>query len=995
MKFYDFIAGEGWKCIITDRVRNANKQIRLYNQTGKYACLVKVTTLKDVAKELVNAYAGMCEDGKIYEFLTGEQCAMILTSILHEDKEKYLFLDKQSKSFSTSMEMNRFLSMIRMNHATNEFQASTDAKIVQIRELIREYEDYLQKNNLLDDALLYQKAIAVWDERNAEELIRLLPWLKGIRVGVPEDYQRTILEEGFLRKITSAAGIQVQELELVEGRKEYGKKFFEAYGMANEVHYVTKQIMENQMAFGDVMIVYASPKYENLLRAELEDKGIRYGFSKGMDASSLDYIEMLVSLLDFAEGDFTYEDLLEVIQNPSMNLPKAGKQFRDVLRKGIGWSKERYLSYFEDVHAEPDNDFAAEEKTEFAQYILFLENLINVFDDDCDCLGLYCRLMEFAKHYCKKRYNGLYFDYAALDDLKDVLRFAPTGLAMAEKIGICKEQLLRLRYKSGPSTDAVDILPYGGRDIFDRKHLFVLGLSAENVSSPLRESSIFTDAELKTYIEGFYPLAMERNKDKRRRFEQSLNTFQGNDAYFGYSSYDVDTLLEGTASLLYKELSQNAAEGIETSAETYPVEDSNVTFDKETFVKLWKEKMEKISKQEKAKKESSEEGKLSLGSKSGETADSDEEVAGSDEDEMQENPDLEETKAGDDEDQGDEQEEVQQGNTEQDAQTDQQNADPLKGYWRMSSSSLQDLLKCPLQFYYHVIEKAPKLEFISKDAAVWLDAAQRGNLVHFTLEKYINDNFSQTALNENALKMVYDGFIQEAEKWAPCPSKQVHDEIMQECYDACKGYLANMYNDLQKNGLKVIGCEIPFDEYVYPSKSFKIYFNGSVDRMDGKIDDNGVLQLRIVDYKTGKMENKLKEIKNECQIQHHIYALAMLEYVKQHHDELVRLFGGKEFKDAKIWSVEYHFPLDFDANGNANVLSAMEFLKEEKTDANGNIVKVERLLLPPTVERKVENTLGIFQKGNKAGMIMEAERLALAGADCTYCSYCGICRAKI
>jgi CRISPR/Cas system-associated exonuclease Cas4 (RecB family) len=177
---------------------------------------------------------------------------------------------------------------------------------------------------------------------------------------------------------------------------------------------------------------------------------------------------------------------------------------------------------------------------------------------------------------------------------------------------------------------------------------------------------------------------------------------------------------------------------------------------------------------------------------------------------------------------------------------------------------------------------------------------------------------------------------------------------------------------------RILGLEIPFDQLLYSVKDplgekndIQIGFKGSIDRLDAYLEKDGILWLRVIDYKTGKPSTKKTEIIADEQIQHVVYALAAEKYAKEHKQELEDLFGGT-IRDIALESAKYVFP-----------------------HKGGD----ERFLDVDTV-KKISNRCGkVFEMPQAVTQLLwnvfAEKNYSKKNPDCTYCTYKRQCLKKI
>ena len=299
----------------------------------------------------------------------------------------------------------------------------------------------------------------------------------------------------------------------------------------------------------------------------------------------------------------------------------------------------------------------------------------------------------------------------------------------------------------------------------------------------------------------------------------------------------------------------------------------------------------------------------------------------------------------------------------------------------------------------------PKVEYLKREPNQWLPPVQRGNLFHHVLDHYIEEVFAKNAaasFDEDTLKKIFEKEMEEMKSIQPCPSQAIFEAEKEENWECICRYIQGLHAELQTSDKekKIIGGEVEFrnvpysggaiypDEHGNPTKDrrYELCFVGSADLVKGYV-ESGVLYLEIIDYKTGSMKKKKKEVDNGSQVQHYVYAICMKQWVKEHLKELKELFG-QEISDCKIASMDYVFPFE---EGDAKI-PVSETVTEDD------------LKLPVMADGTLQLTVGELQHGQLASALTfmdgyAGERIqeALNQKEdfCEYCSYQNVCRKKI
>jgi len=177
-----------------------------------------------------------------------------------------------------------------------------------------------------------------------------------------------------------------------------------------------------------------------------------------------------------------------------------------------------------------------------------------------------------------------------------------------------------------------------------------------------------------------------------------------------------------------------------------------------------------------------------------------------------------------------------------------------------SPSSLTNYIRNPIDFYYDKILGIKELDNVEETVA----ANTLGTVVHNTLEDFYHP-FVGEFLNVDIIKKMKTNVTETVTIYFKKAYKQGNITKGKNLiiFEIAKRYVTNILNleieELkQGNSIKIIAIEANNKVKInIPELDFPIYLTGEVDRVD---EYNGV--LRIIDYKTGKVDQTKVEIKN-------------------------------------------------------------------------------------------------------------------------------------
>ncbi len=1009
MKFTEWIACPGRKIIVTDRIKNGNRLIRKYNREKNADVLgASCMTLQQIAQELLFALRAFSGEEGAAEIAEPDTGVYILEELLRE--KKYSFIPEESLCIRTSEVVMQSLNQIRMNDVTACYTDSEAFKITDIKDMIVAFEDRLRRRQLLDYPLLLQEVLARLEE--AEEIGLYLPWLRNCRIGILEDVELTSLEDKFLNRLMVLAGTKPQRLTYFTEKEEASAvkyHFFKAYGIVNEIRYVIEKIVEKSIPYGEVNLFYTSPIYENFIRSAFESRGIPYQFLTGENVSGSNIVRFMLAVLDWAEEDFLYERLHVVVENPLITFagiqPSKQEQeealgstallkpltcYNRFLRKGIGWSRKRYKECIQRVRQN-------EEENEKYQYFLtFLEELTDVFDGESDCGSLYEKLLEVTLKYTSGKSPERKYIKPLLDSQKAVFAQAVTDAP----IPMIRERLRKLSGKKESDNGKVSILRIQNLEVLERSYHFVIGLSAKQFVADTTESPVLSDEELQKYLSGKVLLAAEAGSRMRENLRRTFETLEKGNIVLGYSVFDTIELKESAPSVFYSDYWERFGCGSRMDSCGYEIAGSGVK-----VTALLPESI--IPGEDAVQEEDAVEGE--------DPAQEEDAVQG--EDSAQE----EDAVQGEDPVQGEDAVEGEDPAQEEDVLQKEEQPEVA---WPMSSSALQTLLECPLRYYYHYVHKLPGREFLEKQEHRWLSPADKGNLFHHTMEQYCKrmlmsgDAYTEECFtprpDEAVFREIYEKVVEELLQEVPYTSYTVFleekEEERENIWQYLQDFQAELYQEHRNGtGWRVLGCELDFADVKYrvknpdgSGKDLEVCFSGSIDRVDGYVDEENILNLRIVDYKTGSMKKKKSEVDENRQIQHLVYAMAALDYEENHPEEIKQILAletdasetdAVQIEAVTISSAQYVFPHEKKED---RILDVSKQVEDALLD--------EGYRLPHQVNTVLWNTMGELLCGEEASAqtymteyVKKKEEEEKDGVlpGCKYCSYIRQCRRKL
>lgn len=172
-----------------------------------------------------------------------------------------------------------------------------------------------------------------------------------------------------------------------------------------------------------------------------------------------------------------------------------------------------------------------------------------------------------------------------------------------------------------------------------------------------------------------------------------------------------------------------------------------------------------------------------------------------------------------------------------------------------SQTALALYLKCPVQFYLQYIEELAEQE--TKEEI--LDSGRFGNILHKAIELLYTDLIGQE-LTVPMLKEKHhqvEAMLQEAFR----KEEMSYDELSGEnllAYDVILEAIHSLIQldiqSLETTPFKMLDLEGSFERTLYSERFGELRFKGKIDRLDEVYTSDGEVLLRVLDYKSGKIE---------------------------------------------------------------------------------------------------------------------------------------------
>lgn len=665
---------------------------------------------------------------------------------------------------------------------------------------------------------------------------------------------------------------------------------FQAYGMTNEVKEVLRRVLGEGVPLDNVTVGYTSSDYIPVFYTLAKRTGLGLTVEEGIPGTFTSPGRVLSGLIDWIRSNYSAGILKDLLLSGDVRLPSEDGvglnplvAARIVRGSGIGWGRERYVllenlaeSLKERAELEVDDEEGAARRERLlrqsgqaGQLFKFVEQILNqipvpdgdgkiAYRDFTNSLSVILVNITNIKEQ---------LDAAALKGLATSLNQA--GQLVSFKLDIDKalervEDLLEdFRIgASGPKPGHIHLTGYANLIWSNRPYTFIIGLDANTFPGSGRQDPVLLDDERLSIHPGL-PLGTNRPGENQYYMALALASRRGK-VVLSFSSYDVvenravypSSVLLQVHRLLQRDNSLDYSHLINSLGRIagYCPQDGKPALDE---LEWWV-------------------GKALAGAGPGD-------VLATVRD-CYKNIDLglaalEARQSGEP--------------TEYDGVIDVSGAslDPRNNTELvLSSSRIEELAGCPFAYFMRNVLRILPPDDIEYDLGRWLDALERGALLHklfCNFMRKVTSNGERSSLHKHKTMMMEmaDELVEDYRKRIPPPSEVVFDREVADIYRCCELFLTGEEAEqdstpayfevpfgLGPDAVAEAGCGLADPVVIELADGSVFLLQGKIDRID-RIRD-GVYS--VWDYKTGGAYgyDDNRYLRRGRQVQHALYAVA-------------------------------------------------------------------------------------------------------------------------
>jgi len=669
--------------------------------------------------------------------------------------------------------------------------------------------------------------------------------------------------------------------------KDKTLRMFQALGFTNECREVLRRIIKEKIPFDQVEIIHPpGSSYPSIFYVLAEKSGLPFSPAEGLPISFTIPGKVYSAVIDWMEASYPCASFCALVENEYLRFPEGDGEtaFSPMLvsrllkEAKIGWGKDRYVQRLEALYvqkkqkartAEDSGDKeAAARHMKSSRAVLsvrdwirsFLEPFPSLNEEEIDLADLTAGISAFLKKFCRVK-DGI--DGEALgritSRLDEVSSFKNRTVPISEAMEWMKSMGGGQRVgASGMTPGHILLSPFSAGGYSGRPYTFIVGLDQVTVPGSRLPDPILLDEERKK-ISTELALTSDRLRENRFSMNALLSSLRGQ-AVLSFSAYDVmenrqsfpssfllqaHRLLEGDDSLDYSSLIASFKDSsgfIPASSEEWDEADwwlGNIA-DGERFkdaLKSVKTIFPYIAQGDYAR--DMRKG-LDLCTYDGLIAASTEAL----------HPCL--------------------------------NQDLV-----LSASRIETLASCPYRYFFRYVLRIKPPDEVVLDKAQWLDAMQRGSLLHdifCVFMRGIRDRREEIEPDKHraVIRSEAEHIIAQYREENPPPSEPIFEREKQEIFATLDIFLRAEARREEKvepllfeanfgfEGEEGEGITDSVSIELKPGVSFR--FHGRIDRVDRTRKGD----IRVIDYKTGSYApyEKIKSFGRGQYLQHALYAEA-------------------------------------------------------------------------------------------------------------------------
>ncbi|WP_141336167.1 PD-(D/E)XK nuclease family protein [Paenibacillus sp. tmac-D7] len=663
---------------------------------------------------------------------------------------------------------------------------------------------------------------------------------------------------------------------------------FRATGSLAEVREGFRRILSDPAALDRMEIIVSDYEhYAPIIHSHAEALGVEYTLSNGLPLIFCAAGKAAVGILDWIAEGFPVNRLAEMLRHGYISLSDERWSRADWVRllekSGIGWGKARYLAMLR-----PER-LSEEDREQGSALFTYVKDWFDRLPEgnEWNPLLLLGWVSDFIQKYAPARSLDDANVGAALKEMtKRYSASSSEPMQMDLVVQYVKEMLavIRIRVTAAPKPGAIHISSLQNGGWSGRERTWIVGMDERTWSVSAVQDPVLLDQERITLSKHLEP-THEHARNVRNERESRLSQIRG-EIWLSYSSYDTgEQKSQGPAFEMLQVLRlQSEDSSLDFGAlehslgEPYSVMDImhaaelSAPFD---GIDAWTRLLQGPSgKRKDGWKANLQTYPALAAGYQAQTFRLDEKLSAYD------------------------------GWLEIDPSTISNDSEEVQRRDTISVSQLERYASCGLQYYFYYVLKLRPKEIVEFDRTRWLQASERGSLLHDVFRRYLEDATDKGTKpvmhDRGRLVEIMETVIRENALSIPAPNMHV---FAKECEEIRRDVEIFYFNEVGKMNQP---CFFELELTTHDGEPMEIHLSGGIRfKLKGfvdRVDRIGPHEYRIIDYKTGSTSKyKASEyFSGGTQLQHALYSIAVEQWLRE---------TGMD-PEAKVTEAEYYFPTE-------------------------------------------------------------------------------------
>lgn len=859
------------KILIVPKLSIGNQLIQHCNNQGYNFFNLRVETISSLANKMVKDIMFSKNISLINTFIA-QFITMICLQDLINDK-KLMYFNKQEVTPGVINAMYSSISELRLagysskNLETTKFVNSDKGN--DLLKLLLSYEKRLEEMNLIDEAAVLKLACDIKSNNLTKYIFAYNKKLSYLE----NKFMKHAMTYNLYHDVN--ADFDVENI-----------KISKAYGESNECNGVIRKIKNNSSKFDENTIFYTVKEpYTQYFYNISQKLNIPMTFGSGINIKNTLPGKLYFCILNWMNDNYSVIKINQIISDGSLyisddNTPSKKDIVKVLRNSNIGWSRVRYvkklqdsLKIIEDKIITTENQFDLDKLKRQQMKITWIKDFIIEFlevlpikdkNNNINFIELAIGLRKIIDKYSNvKSILDKEAKTKILEILNCISKFSNISMEFDKAIIFFKSYIEGCYVnRSTPKPGHIHICNYKDGYWINRQETYIVGLNAVKFPIKLTDGPILLDCERELFNNSMNCIR-DHNKSDVKALKQILIKTQGN-IYLSYNSYDTleNKKISPTPLLLdiYRRQTNDTNKSYEDFNNEYNVSDNYILEKECDYLDENEYWLSKIINNGPSAIMDSYKNNYSLISKGIEA--------------FNQRHSGEFTKYN--------------GNIT----VNKSIVDPrINTNIIMSVSNLEKIAKSPFLYLLENILKINSLDEVKYNPNKWLNAIQRGKLLHRIFELFYKEivKTGEVVNYRKHVNLILDigtTCIKEFRDLFAVPNDMIYYIESKEILDSCRMFLRceeQRENKGHPNYLELsFGTNENFDsegkfepvKFILPSKMC-FHLSGKVDRVDKMFKDN----YKIIDYKTGSVYGYSNRFyfKQGKQIQHAIYAMALEE----------------------------------------------------------------------------------------------------------------------